>query len=207
MKNFLFIGLFFSVFLLIGAHGESSKVYLASLYYDNGSLRLGGLSVIEGFAQGRNVQPKDGFECRVFSFDDKILDRFKFEAFPLSCFDSFDPVTREPKGGCFVVNDSPVVLSIPYFFDAKEVAFYDPVGSLVLSVDVSGFSHPEIKNVSVDDLISNGNRSGSQKRSNYFSSFFNNGLIDIVTLFLFIAVSVFVLNKKHTEKKKIEKKA
>lgn len=133
-------------FSYANASDEESKLYVLELNSSNGSVTNGSLILdsikVEtdpSYAPDYRLDKGPGrYECRIFSFNDRLLTRFYFQYPDIIFWDSTDTNTGMMHGGMDFVYARE--LYVEYFPNAKEINFYDPQGNLALSVDVSRFS-------------------------------------------------------------------
>ena len=142
MENRKIISLTIAVFLLcLGVLAENpGRIYVLDLNYDQGNLSLQDIGTREGYASGRVIQPDKGYRCDVLSTEGTVLESFRFDIPLRVYYDKFDPRSGEITGGVENLDSADYALTIPYFKNAKSIEFYDPDGTLRLSVDVSEFS-------------------------------------------------------------------
>jgi hypothetical protein len=119
---------------------EKPKVYILSLYYNSSypkKLQLINITIEDGYAPGRKIQPDKGYILRVLS-NKKILHEFKFEIPNKMHYDYIDKETKELKGGYIELDNLEFTLVIPYFRDGREIDILEQ-GNIILSVDISRF--------------------------------------------------------------------
>lgn len=144
-KSIFIIGI---VLLLIAplVLAESNLVYSLKISYDGNSISEKGFSLIEGSAPGRIDEPDEGFKLNVVDFNDKVLHSFKFtinivpirEA-PRDIFDDSGNQIKVPEEET-LPQQTEIVLTIPYFSNAKSIEILDENNNLMLSVDVSKYA-------------------------------------------------------------------
>ncbi|MFH1849684.1 MAG: hypothetical protein ABH879_05860 [archaeon] len=137
--------------------------YSLVIKYENGVLSKESLSLIEGKAADRLMQPDDGYALKVMSFSGEVLYSFIFS---IELVPNYEPQADwfDDKGNQIKFSDdeseeiteATVALSVPYFRNAKTIEIYAPEGDLALSVDVleyaicsldgicDGFESPEL---------------------------------------------------------------
>jgi len=121
--------------------------YSLTINYKEGKISLVDLKLREGTAPSRLVQPEEGYTLKVISFNNEVLHSFKFvielipqHALKPEWFDENGTQIYFPNVTFPVTNETSIVLTFPYFRNAKTVEIYSPNKILVLSVDVSNYA-------------------------------------------------------------------
>ncbi|MEA3255225.1 MAG: hypothetical protein U9Q22_05275 [Candidatus Altiarchaeota archaeon] len=140
-KKLVFVSLMLITLLSLNfAESATNELYLLDINYNKYTLNLIDVSVKQGYAPDRMVQPEEGYRCEVISFTNEVVYTFKFEIPSTLCSDYIDPKTGRLSGGCIKVDNVNFTLQIPYFRNAKTIRVYDPHDFPKLSVDVSRFA-------------------------------------------------------------------
>lgn len=138
-KKSIFVGLVLIILLNLNTiETTANEIYVLDLNYDKGNINLIDVSVKQGYAPDRRIQPEDGYRCDVVSFSNTVLYSFKFEI-PRILMTPPPLPGEEPRGPIYLDNVN-FTLLIPYFENGKSINIYDPSNFLVLSVDVSQFA-------------------------------------------------------------------
>lgn len=161
-----------------------NQIYFVSLEYDNGTLALRDIVQKDGFPTGRNIQPDVGYECRIYSFQDRLLESFLFDMPLTSCYDRFDKETGEISGGCIRADSANFSLAIQHFNNAKEMDFYDPGGDLILNISLANFSDSGAKPIEGgEDGVEDEPEYSSKNHDKYSLVFV---LLSLVLLFIYL---------------------
>lgn len=138
-KKLIFVGLALIIFLLNSSTIDASnKIYILDLNYDKGNFNLLDISVKQGYAPDRQIQPETGYKSEIVSFTNEVLYSFKFEI-PL-VIHLPPPRSDEEPGAQIYLDKVDFTLLIPYFENGESINIYDPSDVLMLSVDVSKFA-------------------------------------------------------------------
>ena len=136
MKNKTITYLFCILILINIAYAMSNKIIITDLHYEEGNLKLNGKIVKPGFFPDRRIQPKEGYRVDMISSQGEYLYGFYFEI-PLNLYtDLVHKGTTMITGGVTVLNQTDFALTMPFPDDLKEIRFYDPEDTLVLTVNV-----------------------------------------------------------------------
>lgn len=117
----------------------ANKIFSLVLNYNNGSLAAVDISVTDGFAPDRKIQPESGWKAEIISFNDSTLESFKFQ---IPNMLSLSP-PLEGQGlppGLITLSNINFTLIMQYYSDAKHLNFYNESNAKILSLDVSKFA-------------------------------------------------------------------
>jgi len=199
------------VILIIGVGSAlpASKMYKVKLSSVNGEVDLDSVDLVEGYPNLPSRVFPDDYVLRVYSFDEEVYyelpTRFSYEVFLSAgeeCFirDGLVETTKCGEKSYVEMNDSVVVLGVPYFPNAKFLRFYEPNGRLIIEKDISSFScgnnvcdSHETANSCLQDCA----------RGKYV--FYKVMLVFGLILFI-LAILVFIFWEKHLERKDIKEK-
>lgn len=107
---------------------ESSRVYIVDMSYADGQLAVKDHLLKFGYAPDYRLQPESGFRIEVLSAEGEALYAFNFEI-PTDEFTDIGEENATISGGLVRHSATDFSLVIPYFPDAKEIAFLDARGS------------------------------------------------------------------------------
>ena len=135
---------FLSCFFVFPMHAcaadQPKQSYFLNVAYDNNDYKLKEISVIPGLAPDRRVQPQNGYQCDLVSFNDEILYSFKFDLTKTICSDEKAEGKNEQISGCKTMDQGNFSLIIPYYQSGKNINIYNPDGKMIFFADVSGFA-------------------------------------------------------------------
>ena len=114
-----------------------NKIYVLTLNYDNGKVKLLELFVKNGHSPDRKVQPENGYNCELVSKNNEILYSFKF-SIPLTVMTP-PPVEGDSGESTIYLENTNFTLLIPYFKNCEKIVIYDPDYTELISIDVSYF--------------------------------------------------------------------
>lgn len=117
------------MFLVNVSMAEEGKLYQLDIEYDKGTLILKDIIVKPGFVPDRKIQPDIGYRLEVISFDESIMNSFKF--------DTPNIIFAE---GTVELNNVNFTLLVDYFKAGSKINIYNPDNEKVLEIDVSHFA-------------------------------------------------------------------
>ena len=151
------------VILASFAYAEQQDVFQLKLEYNKGEISKSSLLVTRGYFSNPIQMPDDDYTLKIISFDNRVLYQQRFK-FPLEVFGAPLPEWFDEKGrqiyiptaeeaGHIILDKASVELIFPYFDDAKTINIYDKDNNLKLSIDVSPFTKPNIKKISIKGIL------------------------------------------------------
>lgn len=138
-KYLLFL---FSVMLLsMSVYAAMDHYYEIALHYNRGEISLQALRVLPVTSEERKENLPGGFIAEVKAAGNEVLNVTFFDVPLVVLYDFFDNGTGEATGGGILeLNETDVLLSIPYFPNAKEINIYDSSMTKKLTIDVSPYA-------------------------------------------------------------------
>ena len=120
-------------------YAEPNSYYEVNLEYKSGDLFLKNIEVkLNADKIGGGV---GNYAATIISFSEDILNITFFEIPLTILYDNIDPETGEIVGGGLIeLNETEIILRLPYYENAQEIIFYNPDLEEILVVDVSQFS-------------------------------------------------------------------
>ncbi len=183
------------IFFIYYASAQGERSYVLTMHYSNGTLFFQDVFITEGPPPSRNVQLETGYKAQLISFEDKILDEFKFV---FATFIHGETFENDTIIGRIISDKVNFTLTIPYFKNAKEIRIYSPLGIRVLSVDVSRFS-----DICGDKMC--------KLKENFFSCSVDCSLVSpkdeifVIAIIVAIVIIIAIIKiKKYLEKNKWE---
>ncbi len=141
-RNFLLV--FFILLLSSLVSAEVQHYYDLELQHLNGEIKLISSNVVP--ATVKLPEYHGGFVAEIKSADNKVLNITYFDIPLIEFYDEFDITTGEIiDGRISVLNETNVILKLPYYKNAKEINIYDPDISLKLTIDVIPYSKKAIE--------------------------------------------------------------
>ena len=191
-------------FLLINAAflvlAFEQRVYVLNVKYDNGVITKENIKVISGEASDKRNQPKEGYLLELVSFDETILNSFKFN-FPLQIVSLASPDWFDKEGnqiyfpnpeevGQITLNKTSLQLVVPYFTNGKNINIYNPNGEKVLNIDVRYF-------VNQSETIFEENQTikTSQKIQTYFKEDKTGRTIKYIIYFILAIMALILIRE------------
>ena len=139
-----------AVILCNVANANLNHYYEIKLKYNQGNITLKSIQVKPIINEEDLENIEGGYIAEAKSFDDKLLN-LTFFNIPLKIlYDSINNETGEINGGGIIeLNQSEVIIKVPYFENAKEINIYDINISKKLKIDVSDYAKSSAKQQSV----------------------------------------------------------
>lgn len=147
MKKILFLILILSFLILSNiADAQISHYYEINLKYNRGDITLNSIQVKPLIDQKDLENIEGSYIAEVNSFDDEVLNLTFFNIPTFILYDSIDEETGEINGGGMIeLNETEVIIKIPYFENAEEIKVYDINISNKLTIDVSDYAKNSVK--------------------------------------------------------------
>jgi hypothetical protein len=114
---------------------EPYKIYFLELNYNKGVITLKNISMREGFAPDRNIQPTSGYKMDTISKSETSLQSFILEP-PTKLFYDY-MVNGQFTGGVIERNNFDFVEIVPYYENAKSINLYNPQNVTTSFADIS----------------------------------------------------------------------
>lgn len=152
MKKIILITILLFIIPVYAQQELTPLAYQFELEYSSGKINFDPetLTLVNIYLPDLNNQPDEGYKTEVISFFNQKLYIYKFE-FPLEifsdygeeCFNSkfeFDPDLCPDFEPYRILDESIVILSIPYYPTGRVINLLDENDKLILGIDISDFS-------------------------------------------------------------------
>jgi hypothetical protein len=124
------------ILFLVSAYAINQQVVILKMDYDKGNISLLNKSIKYGFLPDRRYQPEYGYKVEIISFDNKILEDFRFKVPNVLYVDS-TALSGELDGGKIILDKTEFALIFPYYPEMKEVKIYNSNDELISKSDIS----------------------------------------------------------------------
>ena len=127
-----------TIFMPVLSFAQSSKFYQITLNYDKGSFTLKDTVVFPG--EISKATQEGAYKVELLSFSNTSLYTSNFDIATSIHGEEFDYTTGKVTSQTITVENTDVVINIPYFPNGKEINVYDLESKKVLTFSVEHFS-------------------------------------------------------------------
>ncbi|TKJ17195.1 hypothetical protein CEE44_01515 [Candidatus Woesearchaeota archaeon B3_Woes] len=124
-------GIYLIMFLVLISSVYADKVSIFNFNYNNGEIILKEQLIKEGYYPDRNIQVKEGYNCRLVDKNNNNIYSFRFEL-PMKLYtDVID--NHKLVGAVIILNETDFSFITPYFLESSNIVCSNPRGYEILN--------------------------------------------------------------------------